>query len=666
MRAPLMLRAVLLASLALGATSARAGDDAGTRSVFSTGAGMRALALGGAFSALADDASASLWNPAGLGRVEQGQLQFAQAQYALEFQETFAAAVYPDWRWGAMALTMRHFGTGGIEQRDERNTLMADDLSSNESEIGLAYGRAFGPAWSAGMAAKLRSQELAGHSGTGMGADLGLHFRPGVALGAESGWSRGIQLGLALRNVIEPSIRLDQESVADPSSARFGLALEPPLGERLDMTVSIDVEKARGVGTRTHAGVELRPNALVALRAGLDHGTFTAGTAFRFRDAEVAYAFENEPLGAAHRAGLTFRFGSTVPDAREAAARAEEERFSARLAETERQRDLQRIESLLARAEEARSHQDFDQAASLIATARVIDPEHLGARTLEVALLAERGAALEKADDPSEAAVTYQQALTLAPGDTALVRALDRSRAARDARARRSEDLRRRFDAALSAFAAERLATARDGFAAIVAAQPGDAEARLMLERVQRAIAQRTQDLMRRASLLSQAGELDEAEKLLARARELDPQAAGLAEATQALEQRRLEGGRRTPEKITNAVPAPARTPYEERDLANFYRRGVEAFQAGRSDEALRFWELVWSIRPGYQRVDEYLKREYLTRGMEHFAAGRLIEAVSQWERALQVDPKDPRALGYLARAHEQIERARAIGGGKR
>jgi len=30
------------------------------------------------------------------------------------------------------------------------------------------------------------------------------------------------------------------------------------------------------------------------------------------------------------------------------------------------------------------------------------------------------------------------------------------------------------------------------------------------------------------------------------------------------------------------------------------------------------------------------------------------------------VDPKDPRALGYLARAHEQIERARAIGGDKR
>ena len=664
------MRAALLASalsLALAAHTAHAADDAGTQSVFSSGAGARALALGGAFSALADDASASLWNPAGLGRVDHGQLQFSQAQYALEFNETFAAAVFPDWRWGAVALTMRHFGTGGIESRDGRNSLIADDLTSSESEIGFAYGRALGAAWSVGAATKVRRQELAGRSGTGVGADLGLHFRPGVALGVESGWTRGVQLGLALRNVIEPALRLDQESVADPSSARLGVAVEPPLGDRVDLTVTFDVEKARGVGPRAHAGLELRPHALLALRAGLDHGTLTAGTGFRFRDAEIAYAFEDQPLGAAHRAGLTWRFGTPVPEARERAARAEEERFEARLAETERRRDEQRIEALLARADEARLKQDFDQAASLIATARVIDPNHAAARTLEVAVLVDHGRALEAAGDPGEAAVTYQQALALAPADTAIANGLARSRAESDARARRTEELRRRFADALSAFASDRLVAAREGFTAILAVQPSDAEARVMLGRVQQAITTRTQDLIRRANLLSAAGVFEEAGRLLAQARELDPQTPNLAAAVATLEERRLEAVRRTTEKRpAPATPAPTRTPYEERDLANFYRRGVEAFQSGRSDEALRFWELVWSIRPGYQRVDEYLKREYLTRGMEHFAAGRLNEAVTMWERALQVDPRDPRALAYLARAHEQIERARAIGGSKR
>jgi len=33
------------------------------------------------------------------------------------------------------------------------------------------------------------------------------------------------------------------------------------------------------------------------------------------------------------------------------------------------------------------------------------------------------------------------------------------------------------------------------------------------------------------------------------------------------------------------------------------------------------------------------------------------------WERALQIDPHDARTVGYLARAHEQLARSRAISG---
>ena len=99
----------------------------------------------------------------------------------------------------------------------------------------------------------------------------------------------------------------------------------------------------------------------------------------------------------------------------------------------------------------------------------------------------------------------------------------------------------------------------------------------------------------------------------------------------------------------------------EREEIADLYRRGNAAAQAGRSDDALRYWELVWSAQPGYQQVDEYLKREYLMRGMEVFAAGRLEEAANLWEKALRVDPDDKRAMGYLARAEEQLARTREI-----
>src|SRR6185503_9515670 len=128
------------------------------------------------YGALADDASAALWNPGGLGLVPQGQIQLSQATVSeLEMRETFLGWVVPDWRWGVASLTLRHFGTDGIDARDDRNLSLGGDVGASESEVGLAYGRRFGPAWSVGGFVKLRRQEVAGASGNAVGADVGLH-----------------------------------------------------------------------------------------------------------------------------------------------------------------------------------------------------------------------------------------------------------------------------------------------------------------------------------------------------------------------------------------------------------------------------------------------------------------------------------------------------------
>lgn len=384
---------------------AEASDDAGTRSVFSLGAGNRALAMGGAYTAIANDASTLLWNPGGLGRVSQGEFQVSQAELEFGFHETFAGLVLPDWRFGTMALTLRFFGTDGIEARDDRNVLLGSDLTSTESEIALGFGRNFGPAWSVGVAAKYRRQELAGQSGSGLGADLGARVLPAVALGIDRPWAQQLHMGLSYSNALEPAIRLDQESVADPSAMRLGLALERGLFGMGGMVASLDIEKARGAQAHAHAGLEVRPHPWFALRTGMNGGALTAGTALRVKNAEIEYAFEDQSIGPTHRAGLTFRFGPTVSDARANAARAEEDRLNARLAGIEKQRDAERLETLLGRADESRARGDLDEAANLVATARVLDPDLPRARALEAGILGDRARALEKAGDPSGAAV---------------------------------------------------------------------------------------------------------------------------------------------------------------------------------------------------------------------------------------------------------------------
>ncbi len=173
------------------------------------------------------------------------------------------------------------------------------------------------------------------------------------------------------------------------------------------------------------------------------------------------------------------------------------------------------------------------------------------------------------------------------------------------------------------------------------------------------------------------AGRLDAAAAQLDEAARLNPDAPGLAaarttwsrahdlasapRATAPSDSAAARGGAAGGSRAAAGAPA-ARLPRRELEL--FYRRGVAALQQHQSDEALHCWELVWSSDPTYGHVAADLEHEYLTRGMEAFAAGKLEEAAGFWRRAQRVAPGDPRPAGYLARAEKQLTRTREILGG--
>ena len=68
---------VMILLLALAAsTLLSAADDGGTESVFTIGAGARAMGMGNGFTALAEDATAVYYNPAGLAYLPSQQISF--------------------------------------------------------------------------------------------------------------------------------------------------------------------------------------------------------------------------------------------------------------------------------------------------------------------------------------------------------------------------------------------------------------------------------------------------------------------------------------------------------------------------------------------------------------------------------------------------------------
>jgi tetratricopeptide (TPR) repeat protein len=315
------------------------------------------------------------------------------------------------------------------------------------------------------------------------------------------------------------------------------------------------------------------------------------------------------------------------------------------------------VEDLLARVAASQERGEHEEALDLLGTMELLYPGQPELPALQASSLRGRGKQLEEASDFAAAALAYGRVLAIAPGDSVAAAGQRRCREASDRRATRSESIRRKFAEASDAFAADSLQKARIGFAGILAVDPKDAEAALMLRRTEQAIARRVASLLKQARQSIEARLHSDAEALLAQARNLDPQAEGLREVAAALARARTG----------TAVPAavkPERPPSsaaQDREVEDLYRGGQTAMQERRMDDALRYWELVWSMRPGYKSVDEYLKREYLMRGMESFASGKLEDAVALWQRVLAIDPKDPRAAGYIARARTQLARTREI-----
>ena len=656
-----------LALLVCTAAPLRAGTGDGTQSVFASGFGNRALAMGSAFVATADDPSALFWNAAGLAHQSVPQFQLGQSNGpGVGFHEGLLAVAVPDWRWGTGALSIRTFGIDHLEQRDDRNRLVSSDLKDQEIELALGYARQLGAAFSVGTVVKTQRQSLAGLEAMGVGLDAGVRVLPGALL-PHADWASHLAWGVAVRNLIPPVLRLDREGVPDPTVYRSGLEWRNGFGRIGAAIVELDLEHVSAGGTALRSGLELRPHPTLALRAGMNDGRLTAGTGFDWRRFGFNYAYLDNPIAAEHRLEVAYAFGRSVEDRRAQAELKEEQRLQARLEAGYRAQRDQQVAALLARAEEARAAARYDEAIESLVSTRTIAPDDARVTTLEVRCLHEKALALLAADDYTGAALAYDLLLGLAPSDSSASAGARDARAAGDARAARSLAQRAAVGRALDAFSDARWNDARRALNEVLAAAPADSEAIRMLRRTDLAIARAVNQSLDRADAALRGGRPADALAAIASAAELDPTSPDVAaRRAEYNRQLRLASEARPVTPAHSAArapkaPAPVASRLDASELSRLYARGAAAQGGGPLDEAIRWWEMVQAASPGYRGVDALLTREYLTRGLDAFSAGRLDDAIHDWEQALRLSPGDTRAEGYLVRAREQVTRRKQI-----
>ena len=308
--------AVLAIALALCAVSGA--EAAASRQ---TDVGARAIAMGGAFSAVGADATAVRWNPAAIAALQRQEVSAAYAdRFGLGLGESYLSYVLPVTDTHALGLDYFHRGyddfSGGL------------GLQSGHNLLSVAYGyrnsmqrlRPYVGNTSVGAAAKYVSlgAELDGRSvisASGVGFDLGLL----VPL------PHRLRFGFAVQDVGGTSVEHDSgrnEKLYD-SRWRAGLAYKPVDG----LTVAADVDD------HLRLGAEYWLRGLLALRAGLrserdspdsraDATTPTFGFGVKYRYAQLDYAYERHPvLDATHYTSVSLSYNPRVITIKDATIR---------------------------------------------------------------------------------------------------------------------------------------------------------------------------------------------------------------------------------------------------------------------------------------------------------------------------------------------------------
>lgn len=264
------------------------------------GAGARSLAMGGAFTAVADDASAEYWNPAALAFLDEYQFQTMYAPLTLGtklYDMSFVAPLGP--RWGGIGVSDYLLRSDGFQGRDDLNFVSGSDGEVSQNAFSLAYGKSFHDFWSVGARLRFLQQKVLSDSGSAWAGDLSAYTRP----------INGVSAGVTFDNLNRPEITLGNDPDVFRRHMRAGLAYRAP---RDRFILSMDANKTEQQSPYYVAGLEYNPISLLSLRTGWDQNQdVTLGFGVTFRSLRFDYAYANqENLGATNKASLTFRWGN--------------------------------------------------------------------------------------------------------------------------------------------------------------------------------------------------------------------------------------------------------------------------------------------------------------------------------------------------------------------
>jgi len=256
--------------------------------------GARALGMGGACTAVADDAGALFNNPAALGEIDKVKVTSTSANLLDEVNCVVLGGVLPFGDRFAAGLGYAGAYVTGIELRDANGTLLSRS-NYGSSALVLALGQKLSERTSVGLSLKYfysNGSEIVDSNGRGWNLDLGL---------LQSGWN-WLKFGVVGQNLLVGN-RIAYAGGAEeplPLTVKAGLrcyllgnGYDSAFAAPLEISLAADADSYPQSSRPAdyHGGIEISPASSFTLRAGLDGSNPTAGLSLRFAGLGFHYAY---------------------------------------------------------------------------------------------------------------------------------------------------------------------------------------------------------------------------------------------------------------------------------------------------------------------------------------------------------------------------------------
>ncbi len=215
------------------------------------GVGARSAGMGETFVAIADDASALYWNPAGITQFKTDQVLFGYTRWLGGITHQTANVVYHLNESNAVGASISSLGIGNIPVTTEFQPHgTGETFRMQDVNIGLTYTRQFTEQFSAGITLHYIHEDLGKASLSSVLFDAGTYYRTGLGSSrfavAVSNFGGKITPSGSAPSVgglpdFNGGTQTSFQSFDPPINFRIGFAMEPILEENYRLTVALQL-----------------------------------------------------------------------------------------------------------------------------------------------------------------------------------------------------------------------------------------------------------------------------------------------------------------------------------------------------------------------------------------------------------------------------------------